>query len=160
MSDVAAAGAAIECRDLCKQYRQGQAAVPVLHGVNLAVARGEFPIGLVAVSSEYPLRVAQNAPIKPIYPKEGVAVVPAPMFLMAGSPHPNAAELFGNWSLSKAGQQRQVDVRGLWSQRSDVGIAPGNPSSDKLGFWNPGAAVMVKDYEAFAKKVNGILGTK
>ena len=49
MSDVAAADAAIECRDLCKQYRQGQAAVPVLHGVNLAVARGEC-VAVVGVS--------------------------------------------------------------------------------------------------------------
>ena len=49
MSDVAAAGAAIECRDLCKQYRQGQAAVPVLQGVNLAVARGEC-VAVVGVS--------------------------------------------------------------------------------------------------------------
>jgi iron(III) transport system substrate-binding protein len=128
--------------------------------MTLAVARGEFAIGLSGVSAEYPLRVGQGAPLKPIYPTEGVVVVPAPMFLMAGSPNPNAAELFGNWSLSKAGQQRQVDVRGIWSQRSDVGIAPGNPPSDKLGFWNPGAAVMTKDYQAFAKKVNTIFGTK
>lgn len=128
--------------------------------MTLAVARGELPIGLVAVSSEYPLRVGQGAPIKPIYPPEGVPVVPAPMFLLAKSPHPNAGELFGNWSLSKVGQQRQVDVRGLWSQRTDVGIAPGNPSSEKLGFWNPGAEVMVREYQAFAKKVNAILGTK
>lgn len=41
--------AAIECRDLRKVYRQGQAEVPVLHGVNLAVARGEC-VALIGVS--------------------------------------------------------------------------------------------------------------
>ena len=128
--------------------------------MTLAVARGELLIGLVAVSTEYPLRIGQNAPIKPIYPPEGVAVVPSPILILAKSPHPNAAELFGNWSLSKVGQQAQVEVRGIWSQRTDVGIAPGNPSSEKLGFWNPGAEVMVKEYRQFAEKVNSILGTK
>lgn len=128
--------------------------------MSLAVARGEFPIGLLAVSSEYPLRVAQGAPIKPIIPPEGVPVVPAPMFLMAKAPHPGAAELFGNWSLSKQGQEAQVAVRGIWSQRTDVGTAPQNLPGDKMNFWNPGPEVMVKEYRPFAEKVNSVLGTK
>ena len=50
MNDVAAANsAAIECRDLRKVYRQGLAEVPVLHGVNLSVARGEC-VAIVGVS--------------------------------------------------------------------------------------------------------------
>jgi len=48
MNNVAAA-VAIECRDLCKSYRQGEAAVRVLQNVNLAVARGEC-LALIGVS--------------------------------------------------------------------------------------------------------------
>ena len=50
MNNVAAANSvAIECRDLCKVYRQGQAEVRVLQSVNLAVARGEC-VAIVGVS--------------------------------------------------------------------------------------------------------------
>ncbi len=50
MNNVAGAnGVAIECRDLCKVYRQGQAEVRVLQSVNLAVARGEC-VAIVGVS--------------------------------------------------------------------------------------------------------------
>lgn len=41
--------AAIECRVLCKAYRQGQAEVRVLQNVNLSVARGEC-VAIVGVS--------------------------------------------------------------------------------------------------------------
>ncbi len=43
MSEAAAvsAGQAIECRGLCKVYRQGQSEVPVLLGIDLAIGRGE-----------------------------------------------------------------------------------------------------------------------
>jgi lipoprotein-releasing system ATP-binding protein len=44
-----ASPAAIECRDLCKIYRQGQAEVRVLQSVNLSVARGEC-VAIVGVS--------------------------------------------------------------------------------------------------------------
>jgi lipoprotein-releasing system ATP-binding protein len=43
------AGPAIECRALRKVYRQGAAEVPVLLGIDLAVARGEC-LAIVGVS--------------------------------------------------------------------------------------------------------------
>jgi lipoprotein-releasing system ATP-binding protein len=49
MSDAVNQGPAIACRGLRKAYRQGQAEVPVLHGIDLEVARGEC-VAIVGVS--------------------------------------------------------------------------------------------------------------
>lgn len=139
--------------DFLKQFAAQQPKIFTSYApMTLAVARGELPIGLISVTSEYPLR-KQGAPIKPVYPAEGIPIVPTPMMMLANSSHPNAAELFGNWSLSKAGQERAVEVRGIWSQRTDVAVAKGNPPASQMNFWNPGTDVILKNYTSFIEKV-------
>ncbi|MGE0749737.1 MAG: ABC transporter substrate-binding protein [Variibacter sp.] len=126
----------------------------------MSVARGETVIGISAALNEFPLRVSQGAPTKPIFPDQGVPFTNYPMLLLAGSPHPHAAELFGNWYLSKQGQASLVKVRGAYSARSDVAPAPGNPSLSEVKPWNPGHDFIIKNHDKVMQEVSEIFGRR
>lgn len=124
----------------------------------MSVARGETLVGISAALNEFPLRVSQGAPTKPIFPPAGLPFTNYPMMMLAGSAHPHAAELFGNWYLSKQGQASLVKVRGAYSARKDVAPAPGNPPLQQVKPWNPGHAFIVKNHDKVMKEVLAIFG--
>lgn len=126
----------------------------------LSVARGENVIGVSSALNVYPMRVGQGAPIKEVYPKEGLPFTNYPMLLLANSQHPAAAELFGNWYLSKQGQENLVKTRGAYSARGDVKPAPGNPPLDQVKPWNPGHAYIVEHHDQLIKDVTAIFGRR
>ncbi|MBN9004023.1 MAG: extracellular solute-binding protein [Rhizobiales bacterium] len=126
--------------------------------MSMGVARGEQKIAILANVVDYPLRVIQGAPIKPIYPPEGLPYINYPMMLLNHSPHPKAGELLGNWYLSKRGQAALVGVRGINSVRSDVAPAKGNPSVSELKIWAPTNEEIIKNFSSVRAKVDGILG--
>ena len=128
--------------------------------VVLAVARGESAVGVTAALNEYSLRVEQGAPTRPVYPPEGLPYTNYPMMLLADAPHPHAAELFGNWYLSRLGQSRLVAARGAYSVRDDVAPAKGNPPLAGLKPWNPGHAAIVQNHAAVIEKVTGLFGRR
>jgi ABC-type Fe3+ transport system substrate-binding protein len=124
------------------------------------VARGEFPVGMIGGLAEYPLRVGQGAPIHAVFPKDGVPYTVYPIVLTAGSAHPHAAELLANWYLSKAGQSREVEVRGAYSARYDVPSAKGNPPLASLHIWYPGGKMMAEQHDALINEFATLFGTK
>lgn len=126
----------------------------------LAVARGEFQIAIVSALNDYPVRVGQGAPIAPVFPPEGIPFTNYPMLQLANAPHPHAAELFGNWYLSKAAQTQLVRVRGAYSVRDDVPPAKGNPPLAGLRPWNPGHDEVLKQHDALIDEVTGIFGRR
>ena len=128
--------------------------------VTQSVARGETAVGITDSLDDYPLRVGQGAPIKPVYPAEGVPFVNYPMMLLAAAPHPHAAELFGNWYLSKAAQTELVRLRGVYSFRADVAPAPGNPPLTGLKLWNPGHDAVLRDHDTLVNDVVAIFGRR
>ena len=128
--------------------------------VGQSVARGETTVGIIDSLDDYPLRVGQGAPIRPVYPSEGVPFVNYPMMLMADGPHPKAAELFGNWYLSKAAQTELVLVRGVYSFRGDVAPAPGNPPLVGLKLWNPGHDALLRDHDKLVDDVIAVFGRR
>lgn len=121
----------------------------------LAVARGELAVGVVSNVNLYN-KEAVGAPIRTVFPEEGVPFVNLPMMLVAGSPHPNAALLFGNWYLSRQGQASVVRVRGAYSARRDVAPAPGNPPLDKLNIWRVPLKTMMEQNDAFVAEITNI----
>ncbi len=133
---------------------------PAYNGVVLSVARGETKIGLTNSLDVYPLQVGQGAPIRPVYPPEAVPVTNYPMMLMAAAPHPHAAELFGNWYLSKAGQAELVRVRGVYSARGDVAPAAGNPPLTGMKLFNPGHDVVLAQHDKLVEDVTKVLGRR
>ncbi len=128
--------------------------------VGQSVARGETTIGILDSLDDYPLRVSQSAPIKTIYPTEGIPFVNYPMMQIAAAQHPKAAELFGNWYLSKQGQSELVRVRGVYSFRKDVDAAAGNPPLAGLKLWNPGHDAVLREHDALVTEVLGIMGRR
>jgi iron(III) transport system substrate-binding protein len=128
--------------------------------VVLSVARGEMAIGVSSALNEYPMRVGKGAPIKPVWPSEGIPYTNYPMMMLANSAHPHAAELFGNWYLSKQGQSSLVKVRGAYSVRSDVPPAKGNPPLAEAHPWNPGHATILKTHDKLIETVSQIFGRR
>lgn len=128
--------------------------------VGQSVARGETTIGIIDSLDDYPLRVGQGAPIRPIYPVEGVPFVNYPLMLLTGAPHPAAAELFGNWYLSKVAQTELARIRGVYSFRPDVAPAPGNPPLAGMKLWNPGHDVVLRDHDSLVNDIIQIFGRR
>ena len=118
-----------------------------------AVIRGDVPVGVVDTLDAYPPRVFGELPLRQVTPAEGLPYVQYPMMLLAGAAHPHAAELFGNWYLSRAGQTVLVQTRGAYSFRHDVLAARGNALLTGLPLWSPGRAAEIHDHDTLARQV-------
>jgi iron(III) transport system substrate-binding protein len=69
---------------------------------------------------------AVKAGIVGVYPKEGMPLATAPIAILGGAPHPNAARLFVDFVLSAEGQTMlDTDIFGVYSMRPDVAPPPG-----------------------------------
>lgn len=65
-----------------------------------------------------------KAPIKAVYPAEGVPAVSSVVGILKGAPNPNAAKLFVDFAASREGQI-EFNKGFTYSMRSDVPISPG-----------------------------------
>jgi iron(III) transport system substrate-binding protein len=69
-----------------------------------ALARGEYAVFLSSNHTDVIAQRKAGAPIKQIKPEDGVGVTPINQGLVKNAPHPNAARLWIEWSLSEEGQ--------------------------------------------------------
>ena len=95
------------------------------------VANAEIPIGLTFEQAAFDY-LKGGAPIGIVYPSEGTAIIPDGSALIANGPHPNAARLFLDFTVSKEGQALTVDKFGRRSVRRDVATPAGLPTLDKI----------------------------
>lgn len=95
------------------------------------VANGEFPVGLTFEQGAFEF-LKGGAPVGIAYPSEGTAVISDGSALVRGAPHPNAARLFLDFTVSKAGQTLIVEKYGRRSVRKDVASPGGLPSLDRI----------------------------
>lgn len=95
------------------------------------VANAEIPIGLTFEQAAFDY-LKGGAPIGIVYPAEGTAIIPDGSALIANAPHPNAARLFLDFTVSKEGQALIVDKFGRRSVRRDVATPAGLPTLDKI----------------------------
>jgi iron(III) transport system substrate-binding protein len=95
------------------------------------VANGEYPIGLTFEQAAFDY-LKGGAPIGLIYPEEGTAITLDGSAIIKNAPHPNAAKLFLDFTVSKEMQQVMVDRFGRRSVRKDVGSPAGLPPLDKI----------------------------
>jgi iron(III) transport system substrate-binding protein len=93
---------------------------------------------------------AVKAGIVGVYPTEGMPIAAAPIAIFKDAPHPNAAKLFVDFTLSHAGQQLlNVDIFGVYSARPDVAPPPGQKPYAETHPLAPGAADMARYEDAF-----------
>jgi iron(III) transport system substrate-binding protein len=95
------------------------------------VANGEYPIGLTFEQAAFEY-LKGGAPIGLIYPSEGTAITLDGSAIIRNAPHPNAAKLFLDFTVSKEMQDLMVDKFGRRSVRKDVGSPAGLPALDTI----------------------------
>ena len=95
------------------------------------VADGEYTVGLTH-ELYYATYLADNAPVKAIYPEEGSAAIAGPAVIIKNAPNMENAKLFIDYILGKDFQERYRDGHDARSVRVDV-EAPGTmPSLDSF----------------------------
>lgn len=83
-----------------------------------AVSRGEISVGSLPIATAYGAQV-EGAPITIVTPEEGAAAFSYYLGVAADAENPNAAALFVNWSMSKAGQSASGEG-GDYPVREDI----------------------------------------
>jgi iron(III) transport system substrate-binding protein len=85
------------------------------------LVRGEALVGATVDHFRAFEPAAVKAGIVGIYPTEGMPLAIAPVAILKGAPHPNAARLFIDYTLSREGNTLLTrDVFGVYSSRRDV----------------------------------------
>jgi ABC-type Fe3+ transport system substrate-binding protein len=101
--------AALLGNDYLRQLYVGQQVRLTADNRQLAewVARGEYPVGIGLVQFAVEIFRKQGLPLERIYPKDGQGSLTGGFsvaMLIKNAPHPNAAQLFANWFLTKEAQ--------------------------------------------------------
>ncbi|HEY3683913.1 MAG TPA: extracellular solute-binding protein [Streptosporangiaceae bacterium] len=122
---------------------------------NSSVARGEYGISLVNIFNFYAADRAKGAPLRFVYPKDGVVIEPNYYGVARGAPHPAAARLFLDWLFTSEAQRAYAGLgvyplmpgaptgRQLPPMKSlNVLKVPDPTAMDKL--WDPGTAKLRK----------------
>jgi len=95
------------------------------------VANGEYPLGLTFEQGAFEF-LKGGAPVGLIYPADGTAVIPDGSAIIRNAPHPNAARLFADFTVSKEFQQVLVEQFGRRSVRKDVASPAGLPTLEQI----------------------------
>ncbi|MFC1968589.1 ABC transporter substrate-binding protein [Chloroflexota bacterium] len=139
-------------QDIQLQAKYGQVIDMVVHG--------ERPVGLFPAGSRTAPALEAGAPISVAHFKEGTPTIPKGFMLMKNAPHPNAALVLINWTLTKEGQAATSKAWGTPTIRKDVvedWVLPGFRFEDTFKIIEPPLGAKDADYGqigiAFAKKI-------
>ncbi len=105
--------------------------VPGNQQVSDMLKRGERLIAVGALDSYAADLRKQGHPIKTLYPTDGVFIIPSPTSVVKGSPDPNAAKLFAEFTIGDEAQ-RVFPAAGGYSARLDIAAPKGSPDLKTL----------------------------
>jgi iron(III) transport system substrate-binding protein len=133
---------------LGEDYWAKQAAThPVLYPsgapMSDSLVRGEIAIGPLLYNAIYP-KQKEGAPVKMIFPPEGVPANPYASGIPKTATHPNAAKLFLNWCLSKEGQTFMIKELGNLTSLKVVPVYPEGFDPKVVKVWYPNFDQYVK----------------
>jgi iron(III) transport system substrate-binding protein len=146
-------------------WRSLAAQKPVLAPGNAQVAdqlgRGEIGVGVIRPNVILAQK-DQGAPVEMVWPSDGVPVFPFYLGVVKTSPHPKAAEVFMNWSMSKHGQAAAGTQTGEYAVRTDVDppemLGTTFPPLAELKAYNADEKTWVEQREAWTGEWNTIFG--
>lgn len=93
------------------------------------ITRGEVLLGAALDHWRGFGPAVEQAGLVAVYPAEGMPLTLAPVGIIAGAPHPNAAKLFIDFILSQEGQRLlDTELYGMYSMRPDVPPPAGQKS--------------------------------
>jgi iron(III) transport system substrate-binding protein len=126
--------------------------------VTSKVVGGERAIG--AGSNDYSnyAQFKRGQPIKILQPSEGVPFILSPQAIARTAPHPNAARLFHDYSLSKEAQALLVNEGGLYSVREDVPLPDDRTPLSDLKILFPDPRETVKNRPDILRQFTEIFG--
>ena len=119
-------------------------------GILKAVSEGNKGVGIV-VDYMTARAAAKGAPVKFIYPSEGVPVITEPIGIVKGAAHEDLAKLFEDFVLSEDGQKVTVEV-GYTPIRKGMKAPEGLKSIDEMKVISGDIAELVAGREADKKE--------
>ena len=133
---------------LGEDYWKNQAAThPILYPsgapMSDALVRGEFGVGPLLYNAIYP-KQKEGAPVKMIFPPEGVPANPYASGIPKTAAHPNAAKLYLNWCLSKEGQTFMIKEQGNLTSLKVAPVYPEGFDPKVVKVWYPNMDQYIK----------------
>ena len=108
-----------------------------------ALVRGEIGMGPLLYNAVYP-KQKEGAPIKMVFPPEGVPANPYASGVPKTAVHPNAAKLYLNWCLSKEGQSFLIAAQGNLTSLKVSPVYPEGFDPKVVKVWYPNFDQYVK----------------
>ena len=133
---------------LGEDYWAKQAAThPVLYPsgapMSDAMVRGEIGMGPLIYNAVYP-KQKEGAPLKVVFPPEGVPANPYATGIPKTAKNVNAARLYLNWCLSKEGQTFMIKEQGNLTSLKEVPLNPEGFDPKVVRVWYPNFDQYVK----------------
>ena len=108
-----------------------------------SLVRGEIAIGPLIYNAVFP-KQKEGAPLKIIFPPEGVPANPYASGIPKTAAHPNAARLFLNWCMSKEGQAFMIRELGNLTSLKVAPVYPEGFDPKIVKVWYPNFDQYVK----------------
>jgi iron(III) transport system substrate-binding protein len=125
------------------------------------IARGEIAVALGAISEQTIAQAKAGAPLRVIFPTEGISAFGANGGISSTAKNPNAAALLLDWLTSKRGGDIVAKVGAYPANpASDLPQSPGlaYPPTDRV--WNLKADDWMSTRETWMQEWRGLFGTK
>src|ERR1700686_2848660 len=122
-----------------------------------SLVRGEIGIGPLLYNAIYP-KQKEGAPVKMVFPPEGVPANPYATGIPKTAAHPNAAKLYLNWCLSIEGQSFMIREQGNLTSLKVSPVYPEGFDPKVVKVWYPNFDQYVKlhaDWSADWEKTFG-----
>jgi iron(III) transport system substrate-binding protein len=108
-----------------------------------AMVRGEIGMGPLIYNAVYP-KQKEGAPLKVVFPPEGVPANPYATGIPKTAKNVNAARLYLNWCLSKEGQTFMIKEQGNLTSLKEVPLNPEGFDPKVVKVWYPNFDQYVK----------------